>query len=582
MLKTIQLKLITLFIALIILVLAVLSGYLLLNVSAFYAQKFRNEMNSVFSEEFVDQINLSAQNDNASELNGLLLSRAPNLGVNANRDYYILSNTAEVIFTSSKTPPETLNISANITTAMGGQIGNSTDDTNTMDFAYPTANGYIIYILDNRSDFVTLSNFIFSNLSQTLIFGVVLAILFGFLLSRSITVPIGKLTQRAKLLASGDYETRIDIQTKDEVGNLANTFDYMAKIVTSSMQQLASEKNKLETMLMHMTDGVIAFSLDGQVVHINTAAKKMLNIADNENIEFDELFKQLDGKICIAELIYLEDGNTRTREIDLGETVLDFYFATFKDEQNKLNGIVTVIHDITESEKLDKMRHEFVANVSHELRTPLTTIKGYAETMLDDPEQDESSKHFLQVIINEVDRMTQIVKDLLTLSTLGFNSALEEKEYFSLDEMIREVVSNFAVQVEQNGHQLTYSPTTNIPPISANKGKIEQVLVNIISNAIKYTPQGKGVIEVFAGSLYNNVYIKVQDNGIGIPQKDLPRIFERFYRIDKARARDKGGTGLGLAIAQEIVQLHGGSINIESKLNKGTEVIITLPISEEN
>jgi two-component system sensor histidine kinase VicK len=560
----------------------VLSGYLLLNVSAFYAQKFRNEMNSVFSEEFVDQINLSAQNDNASELNGLLLSRAPNLGVNANRDYYILSNTAEVIFTSSKTPPETLNISANITTAMGGQIGNSTDDTNTMDFAYPTANGYIIYILDNRSDFVTLSNFIFSNLSQTLIFGVVLAILFGFLLSRSITVPIGKLTQRAKLLASGDYETRIDIQTKDEVGNLANTFDYMAKIVTSSMQQLASEKNKLETMLMHMTDGVIAFSLDGQVVHINTAAKKMLNIADNENIEFDELFKQLDGKICIAELIYLEDGNTRTREIDLGETVLDFYFATFKDEQNKLNGIVTVIHDITESEKLDKMRHEFVANVSHELRTPLTTIKGYAETMLDDPEQDESSKHFLQVIINEVDRMTQIVKDLLTLSTLGFNSALEEKEYFSLDEMIREVVSNFAVQVEQNGHQLTYSPTTNIPPISANKGKIEQVLVNIISNAIKYTPQGKGVIEVFAGSLYNNVYIKVQDNGIGIPQKDLPRIFERFYRIDKARARDKGGTGLGLAIAQEIVQLHGGSINIESKLNKGTEVIITLPISEEN
>ncbi|GHV17531.1 hypothetical protein FACS189425_03970 [Clostridia bacterium] len=146
--------------------------------------------------------------------------------------------------------------------------------------------------------------------------------------------------------------------------------------------------------------------------------------------------------------------------------------------------------------------------------------------------------------------------------------------------MIRDVVANLSIQVEKNGHQLTYTPTTNIPHILANKGKIEQVLINIISNAIKYTPQGQGLIEIFAGNLYNNVYIKVQDNGIGIPQKDLPRIFERFYRIDKARARDKGGTGLGLAIAQEIINMHGGSITIESKINKGTEVIITLPISE--
>lgn len=332
---------------------------------------------------------------------------------------------------------------------------------------------------------------------------------------------------------------------------------------------------------MHMADGVMTFRIDGTSMHVNNAAKRMLNIGDDEEIVFDAFFEQIKAKICVAELIYLDSENTITREVDFGQTVLNFYFATFKDEHNRLSGIIVVIHDITESERVDKLRHEFVANVSHELRTPLTTIKGYAETIVEDERQPEDTKQFLNVIISEVDRMTRIVKDLLTLTTLGFSSVLEDREYFSMDDMIRDIISSLAIQVEKNGHQLTYTPTTSIPHIYANKGKIEQVIINIVSNAIKYTPQDTGMIEIFAGNLYNNVYVKVKDNGVGIPQKDLPRVFERFYRIDKARSRDKGGTGLGLAIAQEIVLLHGGSIQIESQINKGTEVIINLPISGE-
>jgi len=427
----------------------------------------------------------------------------------------------------------------------------------------------------------TLNFYIYNNLWKTMLFAVLLSILLAYLLSRNITKPIKRLTDKARLIADGDYESKIPVTTRDEMGALAKAFNNMTSVITANIQQISSEKSKLEKMLMNMSDGVIAFNLDGDVIHINANAKKMLNIKENEKIYFDDFFEHLKAKISIAELIYLENESTLTREVDLGETILNFYFSTFKDEQNKLSGIITVIHDVTESERIDKLRHEFVANVSHELRTPLTTIKGYAETMQTDKGQPKEHRKYFQVIIDETDRMTNIVKDLLTLTTLGTSSILENREYFSLDDLIKNTVAKFANQVEKNGQKMTYSPTTELPQIYANKGKIEQVIVNIIANAIKYSPKDKGIIEIFAGNIYNNVYIKVSDNGIGIPEKDLERVFERFYRIDKARTRDRGGTGLGLPIAQEIITLHGGSIKAESTVGKGSQFTINLPISME-
>ncbi|MCL2740383.1 MAG: cell wall metabolism sensor histidine kinase WalK, partial [Oscillospiraceae bacterium] len=370
-------------------------------------------------------------------------------------------------------------------------------------------------------ELATLTSYIYNNLLITMLFAVIFSVLLAFFLSRSIAKPIKRLTDKAKEIASGDYETKIPVTTRDEIGELSKSFNNMTSVITANIQQISSEKSKLEKMLMHMTDGVIAFNLNGDVIHINANAKKMLNIKDDENIYFDEFFEHLKAHISIAELIYLENESTLTREIDLGETILNFYFSSFKDEQNKLSGIITVIHDITESERIDKLRHEFVANVSHELRTPLTTIKGYAETMQTDKSQPKEHRKYFQVIIDETDRMTNIVKDLLTLTTLGSPSLLENREYFSLDDMIKNTISKFANQVEKNGQKISYSATTEIPQIYANKGKIEQVLVNVIANAIKYSPKDKGKIEVFAGNVYNNVYVKVSDNGIGIPEKDL-------------------------------------------------------------
>ena len=220
-----------------------------------------------------------------------------------------------------------------------------------------------------------------------------------------------------------------------------------------------------------------------------------------------------------------------------------------------------------------------MANVSHELRTPLTTIKSYSETIQAYAASEEEKK-FLDVIIREVDRMTRIVKDLLTLSSLDSKKFTANFEYFSLDELLREVVDKMSMDALRHKHIIEYFPSTSIPDIYADRDRIEQVITNIVSNAIKYTPDG-GNIQMFAGCLYNEVYIKIKDNGIGINKEDLPRVFERFYRVDKARSREHGGTGLGLAIAKNFVELHGGTIKITSKAGKGTEVLIKLPIPKK-
>jgi multi-sensor signal transduction histidine kinase len=218
-----------------------------------------------------------------------------------------------------------------------------------------------------------------------------------------------------------------------------------------------------------------------------------------------------------------------------------------------------------------------VANVSHELKTPITTIKSYVETIMENELDRETELNFLDVVNKESDRMTRLIQDLLTLSRLDGRLLLKSKEPLVLSDLISEVVKKQSFEAKKHGHKLSFHQLGDIPPVFIARDRLEQILTNVLSNAIKYTPDG-GKIEIFAKKLYNNAYIKVKDNGIGIPAKDLDRIFERFYRVDKARSRDLGGTGLGLAIAKEIIQAYGGDISIESVQNEGTEVSITLPI----
>ena len=240
-----------------------------------------------------------------------------------------------------------------------------------------------------------------------------------------------------------------------------------------------------------------------------------------------------------------------------------------------------MLHDVTEHRKTEERRKEFVANVSHELRTPLTNVRSYAETIREagDDLSRETENDFLDVVISETDRMTHIVQDLLTLSRLDSGRSEMTMARFPFSAAIDSVLRSIELEARRHKHELTHDYSENLPLIMGDRGRIEQVMLNVLGNAVKYTPDG-GKIDMLVGTSGKNVFVRVTDNGIGIPEKDLPRLFDRFYRVDKARSRESGGTGLGLSIAQEILNQHKGRIEISSEYGKGTSVLITMPAAE--
>ena len=257
-------------------------------------------------------------------------------------------------------------------------------------------------------------------------------------------------------------------------------------------------------------------------------------------------------------------------------------FASFS--QNSEGGVIVIIHDITKQDKLEHARQDFVANVSHELRTPLTVIKSYADMLADTPDANADIRtRFLNTISSETDRMTKIIEDLLTLSQLDVNASYERpSDDINIRSMLEGLVERLSLSAKKKNQELTYTPTNDIPMITGDRDGLERVFTNIITNALKYTPSG-GSINIFTSCVFNDILIKVRDNGIGIPEDKLPKIFDRFYRVDKARSRDKGGTGLGLAIAKQTIETSfNGKILITSKLNKGTEVVIKIPLPKKN
>jgi len=330
-----------------------------------------------------------------------------------------------------------------------------------------------------------------------------------------------------------------------------------------------------------MTDGVMAFDRMGKVIHINPAAKSLIGKDNIEEKSFDELFGEYE--ISLGQILYFKHFSTTERVIKHDTKEISAYFAPFKTDE-KSGGVIVVLRDITEREKLEKSRKEFVANVSHELRTPLTTVKSYTETLADSVVDDSFDKDmflsFLKVINSETDRMTRLVKDLLLLSSLGYSAGEETYEKIDIAFLTGSVVEKLQHYAKEKNQTLEYEPVNSLPPFMGNSDRIEQVITNIITNAIKYTPQN-GSITITTMHVFDTITIKIKDNGIGIPKKDLDHIFERFYRVDKARSREMGGTGLGLAIAKEIVEAHKGTISIKSSTNNGTEVMIKLPAKKE-
>ena len=358
---------------------------------------------------------------------------------------------------------------------------------------------------------------------------------------------------------------------------LSNMVIYpLKKMIESKEKREKAEETEIKTRLLHMTEGIIAFDINGKIDLINPAAKMLLKISP-EDYTFEDIFNKFKLDINMEKLIYLEDLTSMDQVIEVEDKTVKVLFAPFRNEENnKPEGIIAVIQDITESVKLDTMRKEFVADVSHELKTPITSIMGYTDTLLEGEYDQETQREFLQVVSTEARRMAKLVTDLLDLSRIDSNSKKTKKVSFDLGALAKECQKKLAIEIKKKKHHVECLVTADVPPVFADKDDIQRVILNILTNSIKYTPDG-GNIKIYVGFVFNDAYIKIIDNGIGIPEGDLNRIFERFYRVDKSRAREMGGTGLGLSIAKEILDKNGGSIDIKSEVNKGTEVVIKIP-----
>ena len=423
-----------------------------------------------------------------------------------------------------------------------------------------------------------------NNVTALIIAGVTFTvggILIASFLSRFVIYPIDKLIKSAEKITeeekpnSKNSKNTKKAKKNSELGNVENVIGTMTKELKEKLSEVSTQKNQIETILLHMTDGIIAFNMEGEIILINPAAKKFLSIRP-EDITFDDIFAKFNLGINMEKIIYLENWTSTEQRIQVEDKYVNVFFAPFKNEEERPNGVIAVIQDITEHVKLDNMQKEFVADVSHELKTPITSIMGYADTLLEEDYDLETRTKFLNVIATEARRMARLVTDLLTLSRYDSNKKRTNKEKFDLGELVKRCQDKLAIEIKKKEHKVNCFVTADVPLVYADKDDIERVVLNILSNSIKYTPNG-GEIKIYVGFVYNDAYIKIFDNGIGIPEEDLTRIFERFYRVDKARTREMGGTGLGLSIAKEILDKNGGSIDIKSIVGQGTEVVIRIP-----
>ena len=404
---------------------------------------------------------------------------------------------------------------------------------------------------------------------------IIIAVSITIYVITKITMPINRLIDSAKKVTIGEESKKQDKKAAKEVDEIAGAIGLMTTELKENLNEVSRQKNQIETILLHMTDGIIAFNMEGKIILVNPAATRLLRIMP-EDETFEKIFEKLDIEINMEKIIYLENWTSSEERATLGDKHINLFFAPLKDEHERPNGVMVVIQDITEHVKLDNMRKEFVADVSHELKTPITSIMGYADTLLEGEYDKQTQDKFLGVIASEARRMAKLVTDLLALSRFDNNQVKQEKEEFDLGDLVKKCQEKVQPQINQKKHHVECFVTANVPPVYADKDGIERVVLNILTNSIKYTKEG-GHIKIYVGFVYNDAYIKVIDNGIGIPEADLSRIFERFYRVDKARTREMGGTGLGLSIAKEILDRNNGSIDMKSEYGKGTEVVIRIP-----
>ncbi|WP_077215191.1 cell wall metabolism sensor histidine kinase WalK [Bacillus dakarensis] len=397
------------------------------------------------------------------------------------------------------------------------------------------------------------------------------------LLARTITRPISDMRRQALAMAKGNFSRKVKVYSYDEIGQLAITFNNLTKKLQEAQATTEGERRKLSSVLSYMTDGVIATDRKGRVILINEPAAKMLNVS-RETI----LSTPIVSLLGIEEEYTLDDLLVENESVILNYStntkpyVLRANFSVIQKETGFVNGLIAVLHDITEQEKIDMERREFVANVSHELRTPLTTMRSYLEALADGAWKDENiAPNFLEVTQNETERMIRLVNDLLQLSKMDSRDYQLTTEWINFVEFFNRIIDRFELTKNQDVH-FERKLLDHAAVVEIDEDKLTQVLDNIISNALKYSPEG-GKVTFNMVEQEEQLVISISDEGVGIPKENIEKIFDRFYRVDKARTRKLGGTGLGLAIAKEMVEAHGGNIWADSVEGHGTTISFSLP-----
>lgn len=451
------------------------------------------------------------------------------------------------------------------------------------------SSGAMIGILNVTANLETIYSQIQNIMSLFLIasgISLVFTTVLAMLISSQIINPLQKMRDQTKQIAEGNYSTTLDINSEDEIGQLAESINYLSVRVGDAQDLTEAERQRLDSVLRHMTDGVIATDRRGKITIINDRSLSILNKTQEEVIG-ESIIEALDlsDRFSFRELFDQHESILLNYANDEGETIIRAEYSVIQRESGFISGLVWVLTDITEHEKIEHDRKQFVSNISHELRTPLTSVRSYSEALVDGAIKDEKvAVEFLNVIQTETDRMIRMISDLLHLSRMDAKQQVINRELIIFKDLVNHILDRFDMMLQSEDYEgKNYIIKRELMEeevwVEIDQDKLIQVIDNIMNNAIKYSPDG-GTIYVRLMSTHNQLVLSIQDQGLGIPQESIPHLFDRFYRVDKARSRAQGGSGLGLSIAKEEIELHNGTIWVNSIENKGTTFFISLPFEE--
>ncbi|WP_270210603.1 cell wall metabolism sensor histidine kinase VicK [Streptococcus anginosus] len=436
-------------------------------------------------------------------------------------------------------------------------------------------------MIDNIRQFIVSKDFVF----VLLILGFILVITLLSLENRRDNVRIRQLNQKVKDLIAGNYSEILDVQGGPEITDITNSINDLSEVIRLTHENLEQETKRLSSILSYMTDGVLATNRRGQIIMINDMATKQLGVKESEARKMNILkLLDIEDEYDLRDLITKVPELTIDSQDENGEFLnLRVRFALIRRESGFISGLVAVLHDTTEQEKEERERRLFVSNVSHELRTPLTSVKSYLEALDEGALSEPVAPDFIKVSLDETNRMMRMVSDLLSLSRIDNATSHLDIELTNFTAFITFILNRFdkiRSQSDDKKYEIIRDYPINSIWVEIDTDKMTQVIDNIINNAIKYSPDG-GKITVSMKTTDTQMILSISDEGLGIPKKDLPKIFDRFYRVDKARSRAQGGSGLGLAIAKEIIKQHNGFIWAKSEYGKGSTFTIVLPYDKE-